>query len=89
MTVSDIAITTGIGGDTYISSPAPTNDYGDYAYITLDSNAAQKGLFRFDLSGIASDQMCIAASLKLYTTAAETEETYNLYKVADYTRAVV
>ena len=91
MTDVNIAITAGVGADTYILKEtdghrANNNNFGASTtlmtrYIT--TNYVKKILFRFDLSSIPSSATIISATLKMYSSGATQAQTYTIYKITD------
>lgn len=82
MTAVDIAITTGVGADTYVYSSNPTLNYG--ALATFGASTARKPIIRFDLSSIPASATIVSATLSLYNSANINGSTaVNLFKVAD------
>ena len=66
MATIEIPITTGIGGDAFISSSGATNNYGAHQWNQMDSNMISKFLIRFDLSGMSGEAEISAAKIKFY-----------------------
>ena len=69
--------------DTYISTAAPTTNYGAATSIAVQ-NPAATGLVRFDLSGIPSTYKSAnvtKATLKLYVSAVTTAGNFNVVRV--------
>ena len=82
MTDVNIAITTGIGADTYFRSTVPNGNYGT-AVVLAFINGVRKGLLRFDLSGIPSTAICTAAVLKFYANSIGANTVFDVYKITD------
>lgn len=82
MTDVNIAITTGVGADTYLQLYNHLNG-GTSTVLLLNANWSI--LFRFDLSSIPAGSICTAATLKLrYTYGLGTKMTdLFVYKIAD------
>lgn len=76
------------GFDTYLSSTAPSNNYGTLGSIfvgELDTapSAVTRSLIKFDLSSIPSNALITTATLSLMISAnySNTPRYYNLYRV--------
>ena len=84
MTTVNIAITTGVGADTYIASGAPTANIGIRDEIQLSTGASnRRPLLRFDLYSIDPSKIIQSALLKLTPKANYNSATYNLFQVSD------
>lgn len=84
MTDVNILVSTGIGGDTYLTSGAATNNHGVYSPISTGAVVTnRKILLRFDLSDILAGSTCISAILKLKSTVNSSSGEFNIYKISD------
>lgn len=82
MTDVNIAVTAGVGADTYLQ----LNSHNNFGISTVHLlNALWSILFRFDLSSIPSSAICTAATLKLRYTFGLGTNMNNLYvyKISD------
>ena len=91
MTDVNIAITAGVGADTYIlketdGHAANNNNFGASTTLRtryISTNYVKKILFRFDLSSIPSTATIVSATLKMYSSGATQAQTYTIYKITD------
>ena len=91
MTDVNIAITAGVGADTYIQKETDGHSANDSNYGAaptlrtryITTNYVKKILFRFDLSTIPTTATIVSATLKLYSSGATQAQTYTVYKITD------
>mgnify|MGYP000944208158 FL=1 len=85
MTDVDIAITSGVGADTYGYSGNPLLNYGVITTFGLSAGVAiRRPIIRFDLSSIPASAVCSAATLKITNSSNISGNTpISIYKISD------
>lgn len=58
------------GGDTHVASASPTTNYGQGVTVQVDNSPVQRGLLRFNITGLPSGSSISNATLRLYVNNA-------------------